>query len=392
MSDTLDATGLTLQTLTDLVNGLVASLQGIYGIDINVDPDSPDGQAINIIAQFGVDMREVLQSIYASFDPDQASGTTLDQRAGLNGVQRAAGTFTVVPIDVTVDRNTNLVGLDSNSTATTIPSGVFTVKDNAGNQWALLASVSLTSGTTTVDFRAVNLGAVTATVNTITTPVTIVPGLTAINNSSSVSVQGVKEETDTQLRIKRRRSIANISTGYLDTIQGALLAVTNVTNAAVYENTTDTTDGDGIPPHSIWAIVEGGLAADIGVVLYAKKTAGAGFLGAITVNVPRPNGSTYPVKYDTAIDADLYVKFSVSLPGGVIDTANLAALIVQNVTWALGYPAISSVITAYVQGLNSSYQITGMQVSSDGSTWLEVVNTPTKAGRFVMATARITIT
>ena len=98
MSDTLDETGLTLQGLTDLVNGLVADLQNIYGSDINVDPDSPDGQAINIIAQFGIDMREVLQSIYASFDPDQASGTTLDQRVALNGVQRNGGTFTIVPI------------------------------------------------------------------------------------------------------------------------------------------------------------------------------------------------------------------------------------------------------------------------------------------------------
>ena len=54
----------------------------------------------------------------------------------------------------------------------------------------------------------------------------------------------------------------------------------------MYENYTDTTDGDGIPPHSIWAIVAGGTDADIGAVLYAKKTAGAGFLGDVSVNVP----------------------------------------------------------------------------------------------------------
>ena len=272
MSDTLDETGLTLQSLTDLVNGLVADLQNIYGSDINVDPDSPDGQAINIIAQFGIDMREVLQSIYASFDPDQASGTTLDQLVALNGVQRNGGTFTIVPIDITVDRNVSLVGLDSDPTTIDIPAGIYTVKDNAGNQWVLLASVALTAGTSTLDFRAVNMGAVVATVGTITTPVTVVAGVTSVNNSSSVSVQGVDEETDIQLRLRRRKSISNSATGYLDSIEGSLLALNGVTNAVVYENTTDAIDGDGIPPHSIWAIVEGGTDADIGACLDRKST------------------------------------------------------------------------------------------------------------------------
>jgi len=391
MSDTLDETGLTLQGLTDLVNGLVADLQNIYGSDINVDPDSPDGQAINIIAQFGIDMREVLQSIYASFDPDQASGTTLDQRVALNGVQRNGGTFTIVPIDITVDRNVSLVGLDSDPTTIDIPAGIYTVKDNAGNQWVLLASVALTAGTSTLDFRAVNMGAVVATVGTITTPVTVVAGVTSVNNSSSVSVQGVDEETDIQLRLRRRKSISNSATGYLDSIEGSLLALNGVTNAVVYENTTDAIDGDGIPPHSIWAIVEGGTDADIGACLYAKKTAGAGFLGSVEVDVPRPNGTTYPTFFDRAVDADLYVRFSISLPGGVIDTANLAQLIVDNINYTLGQSAVGSQITAYIQGLNSSYQITAMQVSSDGVNWFEIVAVPTKASRFVLATGRITI-
>ncbi len=390
MSDVLDDTGLSMQTLTDLVDGLTAGLQEIYGSDINVDPDSPDGQAINLIAQFGIDIREVLQSIFASYDPDQAAGTTLDQRVVFNGLKRKGGSFTVLLVDITVDRNVSIVGLND-PTLIDIPSGTYTVKDDAGNQWVLLESVDLTAGTSSLSFRSVAMGAVTATVGTITTAVTVVAGVTAINNSSSVSIQGVDEETDIQLKLRRRRSIANSSTGYLDSVEGALLAVTDVTNAKVYENVTDSTDGDGIPAHSIWAIVEGGSDADIGLVLYAKKTAGAGFYGSVDVDVPRPNGTTYPVKFDRAVDTNLYVRFSIDLPGGVIDTDNLKDLIVNNLSWELGNPAIGSVISAYVQGLNSSYQITGMQVSDDDASWYEIVNTPTKASRFVMSTARITI-
>lgn len=392
MSDVLNEDGLTLKTLTDIIDDLETDLKAIYGDDINIDADSPDGQAINIFAQAAIDLREVLQSIYASMDPNQAQGVVLDQRVALNGIQRNAGTFTVVPVIITVDRSVSLVGMDDKSESTDIPSGVYTIKDNAGTQFVLLDSVTLSAGSTTVDFRAANIGAVEVSVGSLTTPVTVIAGVVSVNNTSGATTQGVDEETDTQLRIRREKSLAIVATGYLDSIEAALLAVDGVTEAVVYENYTDTTDGDGIPPHSIWAIVEGGTDADIAAILYAKKTAGAGFLGDEEVDVERTYGRTYPVKFDRATDEDLYVRFSVSLPGGVIDTDALAADIVENVTWELGADAVGSVLTAYVMSLNSRYQVSAMEVSKDDATYLEIVSPTSKGGRFVMATTRITIT
>jgi len=392
MSDVLNEDGLTLKTLTDIIDDLETGLKAIYGDDINIDSDSPDGQAINIFAQAAIDLREVLQSIYASMDPNQAQGVVLDQRVALNGIQRNAGTFTVVPVIITVDRSVSLVGMDDESESTDIPSGVYTIKDNAGTQFVLLDSVTLSAGSTTVDFRAANIGAVEVSVGSLTTPVTVIAGVVSVNNTSGATTQGVDEETDTQLRIRREKSLAIVATGYLDSIEAALLAVDGVTEAVVYENYTDTTDGDGIPPHSIWAIVEGGTDADIAAILYAKKTAGAGFLGDEEVDVERTYGRTYPVKFDRATDEDLYVQFSVSLPGGVIDTDALAADIVENVTWELGADAVGSVLTAYVMSLNSRYQVSAMEVSTDDATYLEIVSPTSKGGRFVMSTTRIAIT
>lgn len=392
MSDVLDENGLTLKTLTDIIDDLETDLKAIYGDDINIDSDSPDGQAINIFAQAAIDLREVLQSIYASMDPNQAQGVVLDQRVALNGIQRNAGTFTVVPVIITVDRSVSLVGMDDESESTDIPSGVYTIKDNAGTQFVLLDSVTLSAGSTTVDFRAANIGAVEVSIGSLTTPVTVIAGVVSVNNTSGATTQGVDEETDTQLRIRREKSLAIVATGYLDSIEAALLSVDGVTEAVVYENYTDTIDADGIPPHSIWAIVEGGTDADIAAVLYAKKTAGAGFLGDEEVDVERTYGRTYPVKFDRATDEDLYVQFSVSLPGGVIDTDALAADIVENVTWELGADAVGSVLTAYIMSLNSRYQVSAMAVSKDDASYLEIVSPDSKGGRFVMATSRITIT
>lgn len=393
MSDTLDDTGLTLQTLTDIVDDLTAKMQAIYGSDINVDPDSPDGQMINIFAQAAIDLREVLQAIYSGFDPDQASGVILDQRVVMNGISRKEGTYTKTPVDITVDRAVSLVGLDDETLLEAdFPTGVYTIKDDAGTQWVLLASVDLTAGLTSLSFRAVNIGAVLATVNTITTPVTVIAGVTAINNSSGVEVQGVDEETDTALRIRRKKSLSNSASSYLDAIEGNLLAVEGVTSATVYENTTGATDADGIPEHSIWAIVEGGSDADIAAMLFAKKSAGAGFYGATSVVITRSNGQLYTVLFDRPEDASLWVEFSLALPGGVIDTDAIKESIVQNVSWGLGQDALADVITSYVKSLNSNYRVTNMLLASaSGGPFTEIVTTPSKKNKFIMSTSRIAI-
>lgn len=388
MSDVLDETGLTLKTLPEIKADLESGYRAIYGDDINLDQDSPDGQAVNIQAQEGIDLREVLRDVYTSFDPDQAQGRVLDQRVAINGLERKGGTYTITPVSITVDRNVSLVGLDGEESK----AGVYTVKDDAGTKFFLVASTALTAGTHVLSFRAENLGAVLVTIGTITTPVTAIAGVTAINNSSSVTTQGVDEESDAELRIRRKKSVSNVASSYLDSIEGNLLDVEGVSEVAVYENVTDTTDGDGIPPHSIWAIVVGGSNADIGAVLYAKKTAGAGFKGSVSVDVPRSNGRTYPVKFDRSTDEDLYVKFSISLPGsGAIDTDALAASIVENVLFGMGEDATSSAITGYIMTLNAKYRVTNMLVSKDGLSWLEAVSPDSKGGRLVMDVSRMTI-
>ena len=392
MPDILDATGLTLKSLTEIVDELEAGMVAIYGSDINVAPDTPDGQMINIFSQAAIDLREVLNDIYTSMDPDQAQGTVLDQRVALIGIIRNGGTFTVVPVDITVDRNVTLVGLDALSDTIDIPAGVFTVKeDAAGTQFVLLATVSLTAGLTALPFRAVTLGAVTVATNTITSAVTAIAGVTAINNSSGVTAQGLDEESDAALRTRRMRSIGNFSVGFLDSIQGNILDIEGVTAAVVYENSTGVTDVDGIPAHSIWAIVDGGANADIAQMIYAKKSAGSGMYGDITVDVVRPSGSLYPVSFSRSVDANLWVTFVLSLPDGLIDTDSIKNAIVDSVVFSLGEDAVGSVISAFIMSLNSKYRVTSMLVSADNITFSETATTPGLDNRFVMSTARITI-
>ena len=395
MPDVIDRDGLQVKTLTELREEYIAALQGIYGSDINVDQNSPDGQQVDIQSQVAEDLREILLQINAGFDPDQAFGRVLDQRVSINGISRNGGTYTFQDIEITTDRALNLVGLDAEANELNPAiSNLYTVKDDAGTLYYLLSSQTIPSaGTYTYTFRAAEIGKVEVQPNTITTPDTVIAGVTGINNPSSPNSVGEDEETDAELKIRRRTSVAISSQGFLDGLEAALNDLEGVTTAIVYENDTNATDSDGTPAHSIWAIVEGGAPADIGQAIYTKKTAGCGMRGAESVDVPRPDGRVYTVNYDTPGTEDLYIRFSLSLPnGGVIDNDDIKNKIVENILWDIGGDADAATITCYLRTLNENYIITGMGVGDDGISYGETISVASPQNRWLNDVSRITIT
>jgi len=393
MSDVLDENGLQLKDLETLRTELEDNFKSIYGSDINLEPNSPDGQLVNIFAQAGADLREMLQQLNTNFDPDQAEGVVLDQRVAINNIQRAGGTYTQTPINITTDRALNLIGLDSES-ATLNPDipGLYTIKDDSGTEFYLLSSYSFVGASTeSLTFRAAEIGDIQVQVNTITTPVEVVPGVTDINNPSGATVQGVDEEPDITLKIRRKQSTSISAVGFLDSMEAALFSLDGVTTAIVNENNTGIVDADGTQPKTIWAIVEGGDSDEIGATIYAKKSSGSGMRGAQVVSVPRTGGGTFSAKFDRPTNVNLYIKFTLELPGGVYDEDFIKAQIVENIIWGVGADAVASTITTFVQSLNANYQITDMEVSDDDITYVQILAPGGKEERFVNDITRITI-
>ena len=386
MPNSFDQNGLQTLTQNEIVENLTAEMQTIYGEDINVDSNSPDGQLINIFAQMLEDYYEVLHQVNASFDPDQAIGTVLDQRCAINGVQRKAGTYTYVQVDVTVDRSVTLAGLDENSVEDS-----YTISDSEGNQFVLANTSNLTSGTTSLRFRASNIGNVEVTPNTITTPVTIVLGVLTVNNPSGASEQGTNEETDAELRERRKRSVSISNQGYVDGLLAALENIPDVTKASVYQNRTSTTDADGIPGHSIWVVVAGGTDAEIGQVMDNKVAGGVGMKGTQSVNVAQVDVSIATYYFDRPTAQTLYVNLDITpLDGQVIVYDTLKAQIANGLKFQPNETVDSSAIIYYIKSIQENVALT-CQVSTDGTTWQTVVSPTTKDKYFEITTSSITI-
>lgn len=326
----ISSAGLTLQTLAEIVKELEDGFKAIYGVDINVDANSPDGQMINLFAQSKLDILDLINSVYLSFSPTEAVGAVLDQRCAINGITRNGATYTTVYIAMILNRTVNLVGLD-NGTVTP-----FTVADPAGNPFYLITGSTGASGGTTGStgsnyflFRSSNSGKVQVSANTLTNIITPTLGVVNVNNPLGAVNFGSDEETDVALRFRRSLSVANPSTGYLDGLIGALLAIPNVKYATVFENVTSTTDAWGVPGHSIHAVVDyvvGGTGATgatgatgvsgsqsaIANAIYIHRNAGCGMTGAITEPITQVNGFDIDMKYSYANYTPLYIALTIT--------------------------------------------------------------------------------
>lgn len=375
MSDNFNENGLQLATATELLEDLTEKMKGIYGEDINVDSSTPDGQWLNILVQKGIDVRGLISQLYNSFNPDNTQGALLDQRCALNNVYRKAGTFTTVNVSITTNSTVTLQGLDANYNS--VDATGYTIQDDAGNRFILANTQTLSAGTTNVLFRAEQMGEVIVLPNTITTPVTIVLGVVSVNNPTSASFVGSDEETDADLKIRRRQSVALGSFGYLNGLQGVLLQLSGVVDAKVYENDTDVTDENGIPAHSIWVVMDGGNADEIANAIYSKKTPGCGMKGDIIYNITTPASMTFTAKWDESETRPLYIKFDIQpvLSGVSFDQDNIKDYIRKNLSYKIGDYVETATITNIAQDAidesgGNGYAV-GVLVSSDNTNWYE---------------------
>jgi len=351
MPNSITSSGLATDSYADTLAAIINGLRQIYGPDINTDQDTPDGQLANIYTLSKQDLLDFLTQIYNGMSPSHATGRVLDQRCAYSGVFRRAGTRTQTIIEITTDRAVTLTGLDGGATSTS----PFTVRDATGNQFQLINTFAATAaGTYQLQFQSTTLGNVQVAQNTLTTPVTILLGVTAANNPYAPYAQGIDEETDADLRVRRDLSVALPNQGFLDGLTAALLDTDGVTAAIVYENKTNTTDADGIPGHSIWVIVEGGDNNAIAQAIYTKLNAGCGIhstnINPVTVNVPQVNGLTLAIVFNRPVSELLYIDLTLTTSGDVaLDSTHIRDQLIDALNPGIYEKADTTTIAALVK-------------------------------------------
>lgn len=395
--DELSISGLQTKDNPQLVTDLVNALQDIYsqnGETLNLDSNTPDGQLIEILAELGSVVRELITEVYNSCDPDKCVGAIQDNRYLINYLTRKAGAFTLQNIAITVNKTVKLQGLDAMFNDE--DASAYTVSDDNGNIWYLVDTTTLTTGTTSCEFRAKNKGEVIPTIGTITNQVTIVEGVTNVINSVGATSIGYEEESDSDFRIRREVSTATKSENNLDSIEGNLLNLDGVISVKTHQNVESTTDSTGTLPHYIWVIVEGGSNADIANVIYANM-GGSGTKGSVTVPIVASNMQTINIKFDRATIVPLYIKFDV-LPITSLAEINqdeIKTYIANNLFYEIGEDGETSKVSeicanAMVADGGNGYAL-NPQISLDGTTWGNYIAVSTIADKLTPDATKITI-
>lgn len=415
MSDELTPTGLITESAPEIKNDLDAVFKGIYGQSIGSESDgsipaeSSIGQEIAIIVEAKASAGEVLQSVFASFDPDEAEGAAQDILCALTGTRRKLARFsevlatafgtigTAIPVGrvVTVEgvgtrfdsipqaTPPTLAAVAATWTATTVyaindlvnanskiwqcigagtaaapsPTGTGQQEDGGGVVWYEIAPTG--SGVALVQFRAEETGPLAATqgqLNQIATPVDGWAGVTnALGTDSAVNGLGANLEGPAVLRVRRVQELQAQGGGPPDAIRAALLAINDVVAVTVFVNNTDATNGDGLPPHSVNVLILAPNLTDAVLALAVWKAVGGGTntsnaVGTpVTATVKDASGHNQTVRYSRPTPVPIFTRATVYYDPSLWQVPNVAAAIT-----AAAQSALCTFASAYYE---SGFQV-----------------------------------
>jgi uncharacterized phage protein gp47/JayE len=306
----ISSTGISAPTYAQILAYLTASYQAIYGADAVLTPDSQDGQWLAILAKCLNDTNQAAVAVYNSFSPATAQGAGLSSNVKLNGLRREASSNSTAPAVI--------VG----QVGTTITNGV--VADPFSNQWSLPASVVIpVEGEITVTLTAVNAGALALADGTVMTILTPTRGWQSTTTSASATM-GNAVETDAALRQRQSVSAAMPAVSPLDAVIAAVANVPGVIQSVVYENPTGSTDGNGIPSHSISAVVEGGDTIAVATAIAANKTPGTGTYGTTTEVIVDQKGVPNSISFFELDFTEIFVTITIKALAGYVSTTGTA--------------------------------------------------------------------
>jgi uncharacterized phage protein gp47/JayE len=306
MSYGITTTGFALKPLDVIKSEIEADLRATFGAGINLEPQSNFGQLVGIFAERYSDLWQIAEAIYTALTADGAADAALDLVAALTGTARNA------------PKLTHVIATCSGTPGTVLPSGRVASITGTGARFVSLAPATIGGGgTVSVEFAAELAGPTPAYAGTLTTIETPLSGWTAITNPTDHTLLGANLETDPDLRLRRELELRSQGNAAVAPVRAKVRAVKDVIDAFVFENDGDTVDTDGMPPHSIECVVDGGLDADIRAAIFASKAGGIATTGTVSGSVTDSQGTTHTIKHSRPAFLDAYVTVRVSVDPGV---------------------------------------------------------------------------
>ena len=397
-------TGLLVKSLAVVDDDYDTGIKGILGDSAGTDADgkiplnSFAGQLKALLVDKESAQWDLLAAVHSSLDPAKAAGVFLDTVGAITGSRRqvarrsvATGTCIGDPltsleagrvalVDGTASRFGTPTGFAIATGTAYTPSGTYALPDlryvpginkhyqcitagvgngsgpsgtgqdiTAGNaHWKYLGDGI---GYVHAPFLAEQFGAIgvaTGSLNQIATPVS---GWNAVVNLLA-GVAGALKEKDSAFRARRDQELAAPGNTTADAIRANILAV-NAGSAdpsheppiscTVFVNDTDFTDGNGVPPHSIEVLVQGGTTADIAQAIWDSVGGGTRTYGSRSDVVIDSGGASQTVYWTRPTEVEIWLYATgrydatqwPTSSDGVVAQSMLSALLTYTADWPI---------------------------------------------------------
>ena len=344
-------------TIAEIREEIETELREEYGPSLPLGDGTLLGFLVGILSERLGLLWEVAEAVNSSQDPDKAAGAALEALCLLTATFRIAAGASVAHLVLSGDDGTVVAAGNIISTVSTgkqfetslgvtlaqlddwvalTPHDVGDRVTNSSRTYQCITAGTsdASGGPTTTDEDITDdsvhwayLGEGEAVGDVIATSietgeiVAIARDLTAIETplsgwNSAINLLDAEEGNDIQsdedLRLLREAELAQTGTGTPDAIRAAILEVSGVTNCSVFYNSTDITDGDGILPHSIEVLVQGGSDQDIWDALWDNVPAGTRTMGGEVGTVVDDEGNNQTVKFTRPESFDIYIRMYVT--------------------------------------------------------------------------------
>lgn len=357
----LSAQGFRRPSYAELLDAYEQQAKTLFGADINLSVRSILGLMLRIYAWFSGMLWQLAEDVYNSGFVDTATGISLARIGAIIGIRPYSAAKAVGELTFT------------GTADAVVPKGTIVSATNRARFVTLAAATVGATGSATVSAQAYDVGpdgnAAASTITTIVTPVTNIDTVT----NAAAFIGGRNRETEAEFRARYYRSVKRASGANVDAIRGEILTVPGVIHAAVQDNTTSSANTNGLPAHSIEAVVYGGQDLAVARAIWARKAAGIATHGTSTTTIVDASGNNQTVKFSRPSAVSVWIKISgLQIAGGYVASdvqARISAALIAYIN-ALGVAGG----VYYIRLISQLNQVDGvvdfaMATSADGSTW-----------------------
>lgn len=286
-----------------------AELAGISP-SLDVQPTALLGILNGVMAAAISETWELLAALYNGMDPDGAVDDQLTSLSLITGTLRDDATKTQVTVTLDLDGSfsaaigTMFASLDG------APDTLFTNKE--------LVATTPPNASYSALFQAVDTGPIQCLAGTLTVISQPLSGWNSVTNAAD-GTPGTDIENNAALRTRRVTELARAGSATAEAIRADIMeALPGNTSVTVLYNDTDTTDGNGLPGHSIEVIAyQAGATSqnnqDLAEQILDSKAAGIGTYSGNSTSktVTDSQGNDQTVYYTRPTAVPIYVDITV---------------------------------------------------------------------------------